>query len=50
MQPGETVKAQCGPGLSVPGSVVLLALGMFAIGADGFVIAGILPDLSLIHI
>lgn len=46
MQPGETVKAQCGPGLSVPGSVVLLALGMFAIGADGFVIAGILPDLA----
>jgi predicted MFS family arabinose efflux permease len=26
--------------------VVLLALGMFAIGADGFVIAGILPDLA----
>jgi DHA1 family inner membrane transport protein len=32
--------------LGVPGAVVLLALGMFAIGADGFVIAGILPDLA----
>ncbi|WP_454912765.1 MFS transporter [Variovorax gossypii] len=46
MRPAETVAAPQRPGLSVPGSVVLLALGMFAIGADGFVIAGILPDLA----
>jgi predicted MFS family arabinose efflux permease len=47
MRPAEIVTASPhAKGGGVPGAVVLLALGMFAIGADGFVIAGILPDLA----
>ena len=46
MRPAEIVNASPHARIGVPGAVVLLALGMFAIGADGFVIAGILPDLA----
>lgn len=47
MRPAKIITASLHARMGVPGAVVLLALGMFAIGADGFVIAGILPDLAV---